>query len=229
MNVSTKTNNFWLSHFTTGIAGLLVCLVLLFLVGCSNNTLNDSTASIDQTNEAIDQGLTQVENLMPWVTASKCGAAFNPTSESKLVGEAQISFQTNHDNSADIALDFNGDIISFQFPKKCVPKANKLVDLGLIDNEKTFENLEITINGWKFETEDGYVYFYECLPHGLVFDKDVRMVHPVANLDMGEISVLFYGQDDGSYWEVEDVTTINGQHVATFLIEHFSLYGVSFP
>ena len=220
MKISQSINKYQLISISIGLC-LLVCLTLMFSVGCSDSSTNSSSTIteypvIADTLAAINQGLAEIEVLMPYLSAIKNDTTLAQADDSvTLIATVDSSFQINNKNTTSINLKFENNPAIFRFGADC-----------LEDSDSTIE-IDVTIKGWKYQTEDGYFFFYEFLPHGLVFEEPLQLNQPNSNLNAGDIAVLFYGQQDGSSWQKEETKNVESNKISKFEIEHFSLYGVS--
>lgn len=117
-------------------------------------------------------------------------------------------------NGGKFSLHIQGKKVDFEVPE------------GALANTVT-----ITIIGTRYRVKNFDFYTYECGPSGLQFAVPLELTQLINRPD-GAVANLYYFDDsvndgDGTGWELQAPVTIQGK-LGTFLISHFSKYGISY-
>lgn len=220
------------SRWALGLT-FLFALGLMGLVGCSsdNATTNTSTEFDDQgaldnliLTELLKEELEEQQETFakpkkdkadaPESTETDVGTEIQLPPYAQAYGEAVYT-----DKGFSIHLDFGiqGVGVEFDFPQNAVTDGTADI-LGSA-------NGVISITGEAVLSCNGsYVFFYECLPHGLEFSSPVLINQMVKEANWTPMG-LFYNVL-GKWYSLEEVSRVNNGLVK-FHLWHFSKYGVS--
>ncbi len=194
---------------------LMIFASLLLVTGCGDSPVAPTTTIIDDTKDDVTIGDAQraVEFADSLLSSGGSWAAGSDLDELK----DSPYYVDDEENKAVIGA--SGGSIKIQLDNK---ELYFVVPAEALDRE-----VEIQIHGYKLRTEDDRdVYLYECSPSGLEFAKPMSVDHPVSQDDDSSAVMFYNGEDANSTWELEQVTpVVDG--TATFLIWHFSKYGIS--
>jgi hypothetical protein len=199
---------------------------LLGIVGCGNDSATTNTTNEFDEQHARDNIILTQLLVEEQETFAKKGKGARATETDATVEESQTpDYAQAHgqakytDKGFEIDLDFGiqGVGVKLKFPANAVSESTASI--------LSATGGMITITGEAVMSSYGsYVYFYECLPHGLVFDNPVAVnqyVREANNTAMG----LFYNTN-GKWYSLEEVSGVSNG-VVKFNMWHFSKYGVS--
>ncbi len=195
---------------------MIVACSFLGVVGCDSNSSNPVTNVPADTGYDIDAGalsLVLADSLATVDDIPTGNLAKNALSVKTRVQTATGKAKYNR-NGFTIKLKFpDGEAATFVFAK------------GAID-EKTLKDDEfvIAIEGYKVNSGDGAVYFYECGPHGLEFVNPIKLTQEFDGKDGGQAGLFYNFQ--AKWYSLEEVSNVK-QKKAVFSIHHFSKYGIS--
>jgi hypothetical protein len=190
----------WLSY--GGILGIFV-IVLFTAVSCSDNNI---------INPPNDNGsLVQDLDAINAVELAKSGGLSKADTATYLIAQTQYGFElTGSAMTTSFVIDNTTISIS-------VPANN-------FDKTKWGDRLYIFIRAEKWNTANGYVYYYDCTPEGVVFTGNLKFTQPFTNSAVG-VENLYWRNSNGS-WVVSDTERLNSGK-ANFNIGHFSKYAIS--
>ncbi|MBD3298504.1 MAG: hypothetical protein GF341_07615 [candidate division Zixibacteria bacterium] len=197
---------------------LMIFASLLLVTGCGNSPVAPTSTILDDTDDSKDdltigdaqRAVEFADSLISPDGSWAAGSDLEYLKDSPNFVDEEANKEEIGILGGAIKLQLDNEELYFVVPK------------GALD-----QRVEIEIQGYKLRTDDGRdVYLYECSPSGLRFSLPMKVDHPVSQND-GSPSVIFYKGDDlFDGWQLEQVSPVlNGS--ATFLIWHFSKYGIS--
>jgi hypothetical protein len=190
----------WLSY--SGILGIFA-IVLFTAVSCSDNNIINP----DNDNNALTQDLSSINA----VELAKSGDPAKSDTATYLIAQTQYGFElTGSAMTTSFVID--NTTISIAVP------ANNF------DKSKWGDRLYIFIRAEKWNTANGYVYYYDCTPEGVVFTGNLKFTQPFTNSSAGTQNL--YWKNSLGNWVVSDTERLNSGK-ANFNIGHFSKYAIS--
>ncbi len=215
------------SRWALGLT-FLFAMGLMGLVGCSNDTATTNTttefddqAALDNLTltELLKEELEEQQETFAKTTKDDKATSADAGTGAQLLPYAQAYGEAVYtDGDFKIQMDFgiDGVDVEFVFPKNAVTSGTT----GILGTDKT-----IRISGEAVLASNGsYVFFYECLPHGLEFSSPVQINQKVKDADF-TLMGLFYNVK-GKWYTLEEVSQVRNS-TATFHLWHFSRYGIS--
>lgn len=194
---------------------LMIFVSLLLVTGCGDSPVAPTNTILDDTKGDVTIGDAQravefADSLISPDGSWAAGSDLDYLKDSPYYVDDEANKEVIGTSGGSIKIQLDNDELYFVVPA------------GALNQE-----VEIEIQGYKLRDENGRdVYLYECSPSGLEFNLPMTVDHPISKSD-GSPAVMFY-KDDGLFqsWDLEQVTPVlNGS--ATFLIHHFSKYGIS--
>jgi len=183
-----------------GLSGITVLVVALFLSGCS---LKSPLMSDVENND--------LEAILSVDQAKEAGTdgLAKPDGSVYLIASSSKRHEFDDDDFS-LSLILDGQEIVFSFPEDA------------IDDD---DDSEIEIIAEKWNTVNGPVFYYICLPSGLVFEEPITLKQPLRNYDNG-VKNLYWKDPVTNKWIVEDFESVVSG-VVKFKISHFSKYAIS--
>ena len=181
----------------------LTLVVFLGLGGCSQNPANTGTESYD-----VDAAL----QALNFVGSPEMSPGKDDDSSPSETGWILVDFCSQADD-----FDEDGGNLDLELD-------DKDIEFTVLKGALTQE-VEISIRAWKYATEFGDVYIYECSPDGLEFEEPIQVKQAVDKPD-GKSYGLFYDNPAFNAWQLEQVSPVKSGKVE-FEIHHFSKYGIS--
>jgi hypothetical protein len=190
----------WLSY--GGILGIFL-IVIFTAVSCSDNNI------VNPTND--DRGLIQDLAAINAVELAKTPGLAKTDSATYLIAQTQYGFELTG-SAMTTSFVIGNTTISIAVP------ANNF------DKTKYGDRLYIFIRAEKWNTANGYVYYYDCTPEGVVFNGNLKFTQPYSNSTAGT-EYLFW-KNANNVWVTADIQNVNSAK-ARFNIGHFSKYAIS--
>jgi hypothetical protein len=190
----------WLSY--GGILGIFV-IVLFTAVSCSDNNI---------INSPIDNGsLVQDLDAINAVELAKSGGLAKSDTATYLIAQTQYGFEISG-SALNTSFVIDNATIAISVP------ANNF------DKTKWGDRLYIFIRAEKWNTANGYVYYYDCTPEGVVFSSPLKFTQTFSNTISG--TEYLYWKNANGVWVTSDIQSLNSAK-AKFNINHFSKYAIS--